>query len=351
MIYNMKNLICLFTLLILILPSCSAADSSDDFLNEEKYLNIDNYYLSLTGSYDDGVLSEKYMTYDFAENSVDEKMCIDATSQYPVGVYDIQYNRVFYSASDECVINGKSVYLDNVYVKDLNTGVVSQITFDGLYINKMIPIRNKLYFIAGQRSKLSLQFGYIDLTDNSVIFSDLYNPDDVMGADIQYNASKDVLYFSWYSLAEQSELYRNFHDLQNEGKSPGYAGDADVHIDMVRCNLTEKERLMTVSETDVYTASVSSDQRHILISGVTSKEFLPVVRLHTESLEQTLKGISITNNVISPDGGKIYFISAGDESDGIPCSVLYCYNINEATYIRLYQFDCYINNIALLPKE
>lgn len=84
-------------------------------------LNTDDYYLSLTGSFnnEDSVLSEVYAVYDFSEKTTEKLLSVEATSTYPCGVCDLPNNIVYYSAAEESDIGERSVMLDNVYARTL----------------------------------------------------------------------------------------------------------------------------------------------------------------------------------------------------------------------------------------
>ncbi len=139
------------------------SDKSDEIPNNiaeisdvqnEFLLDINNYYLSITGSFNDteSKLHEMYATYDFATGSLSELFTIEATSGYPCGVCDLNNNIVYYSAAEETNIAGHNALLDNVYAYDLETNFTRQITKYGYYMNRMIPVDNKLLFSGGKRS-------------------------------------------------------------------------------------------------------------------------------------------------------------------------------------------------------
>ena len=174
----------------------STSEETDDTLS------TDNYYLSITGSFndDENILSEVYAVYDFYEKTTDKLLCVKATSTYPCGVCDLKNSVVYYSAAEETDMGGRTVMLDNVYSYDLNTRSATQITDYGYYMNRLIPIGGKLYFAGGRRSSAAVEFGWIDLSDNTVSYPDCYSDVKTINVrDIAYACEDEAVYVSWYS--------------------------------------------------------------------------------------------------------------------------------------------------------
>ena len=357
----MKKLIyCL--LLLLIISSCNRNSSYSELyrnndqtseLQDSHDIDINSYYLSLTTSYEDerGVLSEAYVVYDFVSNVAETKMTIEATSAYPCGVCDITDNVVYYIAAAPTYIGDKLVMLDNLYEKNIDSDSVRQLTYDGIYINKMLVVNDRIYFIAGQRSKTGVDFGYYDLNTKELFFSSENEESGVLATDISYHAGKNEYVLSWFSDVEQNALFNQFYEKQQQNIENVYASYADNYIDLVDGEGKLIENIVTVKGVDVYEASVSLDETTVFITGIREKEDTPIAALYRDDEWIEIKNINIGNAILSPCGNQIFYIDyIHAENSTVPHSILYCYDIESDETTEMYEFDTYVNNMVLLPK-
>ncbi len=305
-------------------------------------LNIDNYYISLTGSFnnEDSVLSEVYAVYDFSEKTTEKLLSVEATSTYPCGVCDLKNNIVYYSAAEESDIGERSVMLDNVYAYDTNTHVTTQITDYGYYMNRMIPIGDKLYFAGGRRSSAAVEFGWIDLSDNTMAYPECYSDVKTINVrDIAY--ADEAVYVSWYSLSEQSRLDKENRDSASRKL-------AKNHLD--RFNITDRTILSLESFSDfrIEKISLSQNGKKIFMYGENSET---PMRLRDNDLTSDFKYPGSALAVMSPDGTALYFISVSEkQNNGVPCTILNKYDFLSGSTEEVVYFDFYVNNMILLHK-
>lgn len=307
-------------------------------------LNIDNYYLSLTGSFnnEDSVLSEVYAVYDFSEKTTEKLLSVEATSTYPCGVCDLPNNIVYYSAAEESDIGERSVMLDNVYAYDTNTHVTTQITDYGYYMNRMIPIGDKLYFAGGRRSSAAVEFGWIDLSDNTMAYPECYSDVKTINVrDIAYACADEAVYVSWYSLSEQSRLDKENRDSASRKL-------AENHLD--RFNITDRTILSLESFSDfrIEKISLSQNGKKIFMYGENSET---PMRLRDNDMTSDFKYPGSALAVMSPDGTALYFISVSEkQNNGVPCTILNKYDFLSGSTEEAAYFDFYVNNMILLHK-
>lgn len=307
-------------------------------------LNIDNYYISLTGAFnnEDSVLSEVYAVYDFSEKTTEKLLSVEATSTYPCGVCDLPNNIVYYSAAEESDIVERSVMLDNVYAYDTNTHVTTQITDYGYYMNRMIPIGDKLYFAGGRRSSAAVEFGWIDLSDNTMAYPECYSDVKTINVrDIAYACADEAVYVSWYSLSEPSRLDKENRDSASRKL-------AENHLD--KFNITDRTILSLESFSDfrIEKISLSQNGKKIFMYGENSET---PMRLRDNDLTSDFKYPGSALAVMSPDGTALYFISVSEkQNNGVPCTILNKYDFLSGSTEEAAYFDFYVNNMILLHK-
>lgn len=308
-------------------------------------LDIGNCFLSLTASYNDpeSVLHEVYAVYDFKTGNLEEMLSLPATSSYPCGVCDLSEGIVYYSAAEETEINGRTVFLDNVYAYDSVSGQTSKITDYGYYINRMIPVDGKLYFAGGKRSSAAVQFGWIDLDDNSVVYPECYADVQTINVrDIVYSCTDRAFYIAWYSLKEQTQLDREAREQSSERKLAAY------HLDRFDPADETCTPLEVFDDFQLETFSVSQDGDRVFLYGL--QDDAPMrMRENGQTTEFTYPGSAMT--VMSPDGTAMYYISVSENmTNGVPDTVLNCYDFASGKSTELAKFPFYVNNMVLLPK-
>lgn len=312
---------------------------------EEKKMNIENYYLSITGSFynEKNALSEVYAVFDFDNNLTTKLLSIEATSSYPCAVCDLKNNMVYYAGAKETQCEGRIIMLDNVYAYDINTEETTQLTYYGYYMNRMIPVDDKLYFSGGKRSNTSVEFGYIDLTDNQVFYPDCYGEiGSINVRDIEYSYGEKAFYISWYSLVEQSRNnmeYSQHHEAERK--------IAERHLDkydILSCSICPVE---SFCDFELESFSVSQNGCKILMYDPSNNSF----RIHENNNTYSTDFLGSALNALSPDGESLYYITISTEqSNGAPMTDLKKYDFSSKTIEVIAHFDFYVNNMVLLQK-
>ncbi|MCR4903345.1 MAG: hypothetical protein K6A23_10855 [Butyrivibrio sp.] len=104
-------------------------------------------YFSITNTYDAG--NETFITNVYEMNFKTKKMklvgSVPYTSQYPLATYVKRENKIYYSA---CAKDGRG---DELFVKDLKTGVSKQLTHKFFAINYIIDMGKQLFIGAVTR--------------------------------------------------------------------------------------------------------------------------------------------------------------------------------------------------------
>ncbi|MCR4903346.1 MAG: hypothetical protein K6A23_10860, partial [Butyrivibrio sp.] len=104
-------------------------------------------YFSITNTYDAG--NETYIINVYEMNFKTKKMklvgSVPYTSQYPLATYVKRENKIYYSA---CAKDGRG---DELFVKDLKTGVSKQLTHKFFAINYIIDMGKQLFIGAVTR--------------------------------------------------------------------------------------------------------------------------------------------------------------------------------------------------------
>lgn len=99
-------------------------------------------------------------------------------------------------------------------------------------MNRMIPVDNKLLFSGGKRSSTAVEFGWIDLINNTVIYPECYSDVETINVrDITYSYSDQSVYVSWYSLREQNLLDKEYRTQLDNGIKSAIRKLAEYHLD------------------------------------------------------------------------------------------------------------------------
>ena len=341
-------------LTVFILSSCVQKNeiiekNISDTINDP--LNIDDYYLSITGSFndDESVLNEVYAVYDFSENSIDKLLSVKATSTYPCGVCDLTNNIVYYSAADEVIIGERNILLDNVFSYDINTHNTTQITNYGYYMNRLIPVDDKLLFAGGRRSSAAVEFGWIDLSDNTVFYPECYSDVSTINVrDIAYSYVDESVYISWYSLSEQTQLDKEYRLKLDNGDASASRELAEYHLDKFYLSNSTALSVDSFRDFQLETIAISQTGDKIFMYGLQGETS---IRLHdnNQTSDFTYPGSALA--VMSPDGTSLYYISISEtQSNGVPCTILNKYDFLSNSTEEITYFDFYINNMILLRK-
>lgn len=316
------------------------------------YFDINNYYLSITGSYNDenNVLSEVYAVYDFESDVLNKMHSVQATSSYPCGVCDLENNVVYFSAAEETDIGGHTVFLENVYAYYTDNHNLERITEYGYYMNRMIPVENRIYFAAGRRSSAAVEFGWIDLSDNNtVVYPEYYSDVETINVrNIEYNYASNSVYVAWYSLREQNALDKEFRERQDNGVKNNVRELASYNLDRIDINNSTISTVEQFRDFHLETFTLSQQADKILMFGLEAE---PPMRLREngETAGFDYPGSAMT--AMSPDSESIYYITVSEtETNGVPNTELKRYDFDTGVTEDIAQFDFYVNNMVLLLK-
>lgn len=319
--------------------------------DEVDYSDINNYYLSITGSYntDDDVLSEVYAVFDFSTGTLDKILCVPATSSYPCGVCDLEKNAVYYSAAEETVMNDRLVLLSNVYAYHSDTETVEQITEKSCFMNRMIPVGDRLYFAGGMLSSTSVDFGWVDIANKEIVIPDSY--DDIKGINvryIEYSYADEAMYLGWYSLAEQNKLDKEFYERQINKTENNVRELTQYYLDKIDVKTLEKNTVECFRDFHLETFTVSQKDTKIFMYGLEAENYL----LREDGVTSKFEYPGSALAVMSPDGKSVYYINTlSSETNGVPNTSLLRYDFSTREITEIVDFDFYTNNMVLLLKR
>lgn len=167
-------------------------------------------YLSITyTSYDNQENAEGGMTtgvyvYDFKTKSLDRVAGFSYDTQYPLGVYDGENDRVYYTKRvDGC---------DQIFMTDLNANQETQLTDFLFAVNIIVPYENKIYFVGPKKDSRIIALGCYDLDTGKTSF---WNDDgDTAIAYLVLDRQKKKLYVSAFSYKEESNNMEHQHETE-----------------------------------------------------------------------------------------------------------------------------------------
>lgn len=327
------------------------SDTAQTDPDEVDYSDLNNYYLSITGSYntDDDVLSEVYAVFDFSTGTLDKMLCVPATSSYPCGVCDLKNNVVYYSAAEETVMNDRLVLLNNVYAYHSDDKTVERITEKGCFMNRMIPVGDRLYFAGGMLSSISVNFGWVDITNHEIVIPDNY--EDIAGInvrDIEYSYADEAMYLGWYSLAEQNKLDKEFYERQANKTENNVRELTQCYLDKIDVKTLEKNTVECFEDFRLETFTVSQKGTKIFMYGLESEDYF----LREDGVTSKFEYPGSALAVMSPDGESLYYINIlSSETNGVPNTALLRYDFSTREITEITVFDFYTNNTVLLLKR
>lgn len=149
-------------ILSLLLSGCFNSDSSKE---------LNNYYISMTksGQHGENVYFQNN-TFDFETGNLEESEVKSRTSQYPVVIFDKEYNRYIYSAKE------KRGYDDHIFVFDNKSNEEIHIDL-GIWGVNYILSREKDYIVVGVKNKTH-RFGLFSIDKKTLKSTELKLPTD-----------------------------------------------------------------------------------------------------------------------------------------------------------------------------
>jgi hypothetical protein len=136
--------------------------------NPKEYLNILTTVYNNGTDDNDGISMVLYQ-YDITDKVNTKLAEIPITADYPVGIYDKDKNKIYYSN------NHKSGEADNLFEYDLETKKSTQLTFGKFLFNDIFIYGDKLYLNVAREFCTVTQSAVMDLKTNEITY---LNPDD-----------------------------------------------------------------------------------------------------------------------------------------------------------------------------
>ena len=160
-----NKLILLILSIIFFLNICVIIHFSN---KEREYLNI------LTTIYNNGIddsdgISMVLYEYDIQKRYNKKLVEIPITADYPVGIYDKNRNKIYYSN------NFKLGDADNLFEYDLKTKRIKQLTFGKFLFNDLFIYKDTLYMNTAREYATVTQPARMDLNTNKITY---LNPED-----------------------------------------------------------------------------------------------------------------------------------------------------------------------------
>lgn len=223
------------------------------YLSKSKNINY-NEYISFTCSEyvnenNDQIISKiLYLDPETAKIIIVHEFSY--TTQYPLGIYDKENNRVYYTKKSDNDNSG-----DQIYLFDLKLKEEQQLTKDLFAVNYIIPHGSQVFFVARPEGASAIKLGCINLDDKSIGY---WNDDgDTNIEAITINRKHEKIYLSTYS--EKERVYNVTHQDgpagQNNFKMPRH------HLYQTNFSFIDFEELLS---TDMWIRTVMSNDTEVV---------------------------------------------------------------------------------------
>lgn len=287
----MKNkiLYCVFiSLIVFSLFGCSKENTS-------KYVSITNTYE------ENNNLKTDILLYDFQSNNSRKIKSVPYTSQYPLALYNIKNDAIYYTALS------KDKKGDELFVLNCKTDECSQLTNTFFAINNIFDLGDRLFIAGVKRGGDSLVKPYLYNKDDQTI-KELLVTDDFNICCASYNTETNDLLIAGYLSQDEEAAFDN---QDENGDSKG--------IDNYIFKLYGETFKMVYLKKNCYIKSIVSNQDNILIKwGSTyfdNNEKLSVIKDNKE------KSFSISKNeakrmsddsLVYYNSNDLYYINSTD---------------------------------------
>lgn len=163
-----------------------------------------DYITATVTGYDNGTNADDGMTcqiwcYDINTDTSTEIFDFKATAQYSLGYYDRSAQKVYYVERVED--QSPDGYGDQIMMSDLSSHKETQLTDSFFAVNYLIPIADRLYFVASVQGDRTDRLGFIDLTTGDIQFWKKDGDTVVDGVTIDKKSKK--IYATAYSISER----------------------------------------------------------------------------------------------------------------------------------------------------
>lgn len=304
------------------------------------YLSITNTEYVNGVDTNDGMVMRVY-TYDINNKALTKVTDLPYTSQYPLTVFSLKEDKIYYSAAGE----GKG---DQLFVYDNKTKISQQLTTELFAINKIIPytVENKLIMAAVKKGERPLKVIFYDKESkqiNAVNDQDM----DTTVQDISYDPETNKTYAASHSEDEQSKNIEKANKTQTPLIPPK---NRIVEID----NRSMEQRSVTELENE-HILSLSARGEQILVATARQINEDPVeyslINIKTGERQKIDLPISARKGLfLSKDGRGVYFLGVSEKTDNK--RGIYFYEFNTQKIESIFpQKDGFINNFRLIPSN
>ena len=240
---------------------------------------------------------------------------------------------------------------------NLKNKKIEQITTEVEAVNFLIPVGDKLFFIASRFGNFNLELGYYDMKTKKIWFSNQFDHTDIMVESLNYNAQNSRLYAVTYSLLENKERLDDFYSKQGKD-STAYFIRPKRTVYEFDINGIITRKLGFLDELEVNTFVVSTDGNKALVGCINSKDEKRQVlmiddinKLDSYSKITELENVNAKNLYFSPDNKGIYFCAFTDKdnnSEKHPSNWLMYYDFETHKLERKYTLkNGYISNFVV----
>ncbi len=237
---------------IFLLSACTNMKNNTTSNNHEEpkdYLSI-SYTTYNDNKGPQSGMTTNIMVYDIENDNLEKINSVAYTSQYPLGVYSKNDNKIYYSAKNEKTGDG-----DELFLIDLETNEKKQLT-DGLFaINYILPRRDNILLVAVKNGTRALRLVEYNKKTGTIFYNDLEDDDTDVWSICLNIENENEFYTSTYSQAQgyenaekqsKKEVDRYYYP---DNTITRYKNDFSAKEEMF---FFEKEKILSISATDKY---------------------------------------------------------------------------------------------------
>lgn len=166
-----------------------------DDIKEEKYIS----FLVTSEDERNHSLNTRTFEYSFEMQQINLKSTLPYYAQYPLSVYDMDNDCIYYSHRDES-------QCDQLYQYNLNTKKNIKLTNNLFAINYIFPIEDSVYLGAVYKNKRVITL----LKYENGELTQLLENDDLFVQNINYNPDTHMIVFNTYSNTEAEKRFEEY---------------------------------------------------------------------------------------------------------------------------------------------
>lgn len=336
MLFNVRAVRVLKTLtafmLCLFLMSCA-----------EKEIKVGDYIsITATGKTrnEKGDLTVSLYAYDIKTDNAQKIIDFPYTAQYSLGAVDL-YDNAAYCAKGITI--GERTF-DQLFRYDLETKTEEQITDNLFAINYIIPIKDRILFVACKKGERNLCLGSYDKRNKSIRYWGDDKDTNIENICVDQNTKK--IYVVTYS--EKEDNYNFAHHT---------SGDdfiiADHHVREIDFDLEEERELFSLSNKFLRMLVINGKKLLAIYDEKYCDDINPskciYFDIETDSKENFVlpdHRVQKGDAAFSRDGKELYMLTTFPEDEG---RSLYRYNIEDKSYNLMFRpVGGFINNCQLI---